>query len=728
MDRLKTKRRVRRSQNTKIITDITTALHSTTLDINSLKNLRDRLIASNEELRKVNEEIEPLITDADLEADYVAVVADYEDEVARALSEVRNKIERQPAAPAIYQVGDDGDGVIPQATGVKLPKLQLLQYQGELTLWQPFWEQFQTAVHRNTRLTEGDKFQYLRSLLSGPAASAISGLQTTAECYKDAIEILSERFGNKQRIQREYLERLRSLPMVKSDRDVRGLRNIYDHVQTNIRGLRALGVSSATYSTMMMDVLLSNLPTDILVEYHRLKRYGIGLGVPINGRERAGTTDDGQPLDDVSPSPTDSNEELDKLLRFMRVEIESREQSSPLERRPTTVPTVAQNQRQGANPPSTLVLHTRGTDNTCFFCNYRTHRTGDCPSDITLDEKKKMLAQDIRCFRCTKRGHRSRDCRSQQRCTGCRGRHVTSMCNPAWEALSTVQETANVLTAGSTPTVHTPSVLLQTFRSWVGTGLNQAYIRGIIDGGSQKTFIREDLARKLNLKVVGERIMQLNTFACSDSNRCRQKFTVVRIHIRGQYKTADHVLEAVVVPFICQNIIETPVEHTFLKTIPGDIADKLMFPSTRVEAGISLLIGADQMWKLLTGETRRSPCNTGLVAIATTLGWTFQGPTSTVSVLSDNTTNLMVCVLNVGGADEEDDAALKHFWELETIGIVDEPMDKKQQEEKVFEQFKENIRQKNDSEVLYAVSHKMALSPSMTKQYVVTLKMDTPKR
>ncbi|KAM7282439.1 uncharacterized protein ISCGN_002589 [Ixodes scapularis] len=213
MDRLKTKRRVRRSQNTKIITDITTALHSTTLDINSLKNLRDRLIASNEELRKVNEEIEPLITDADLEADYVAVVADYEDQVARALSEVRNKIERQPAAPAIYQVGDDGDRVIPQATGVKLPKLQLLQYQGELTLWQPFWEQFQTAVHRNTRLTEGDKFQYLRSLLSGPAASAISGLQATAECYKDAIEILSERFGNKQRIQHVEIVDRRDTPL-----------------------------------------------------------------------------------------------------------------------------------------------------------------------------------------------------------------------------------------------------------------------------------------------------------------------------------------------------------------------------------------------------------------------------------------------------------------------------------------------------------------------------------
>lgn len=55
MDRLKMKWRVRRSQNTKIITDITTTLQSATLNINSPKNLRDRLNASDKELRKVKE-------------------------------------------------------------------------------------------------------------------------------------------------------------------------------------------------------------------------------------------------------------------------------------------------------------------------------------------------------------------------------------------------------------------------------------------------------------------------------------------------------------------------------------------------------------------------------------------------------------------------------------------------------------------------------------------------
>lgn len=120
------------------------------MDVNSLKNLRYRLITRNKELRKVNVEIEPYIGDADLEADYVAV-ADYEDRVAKAFGDVRSKIARLRATTTTAHAGADGDRDQPsQATGVKLPKLQILRYQGELTQWQHFWEQFDAAVHCNT--------------------------------------------------------------------------------------------------------------------------------------------------------------------------------------------------------------------------------------------------------------------------------------------------------------------------------------------------------------------------------------------------------------------------------------------------------------------------------------------------------------------------------------------------------------------------------------------------
>lgn len=62
----------------------------------------------------------------------------------------------------------------------------------------------------------------------GTVTNAISGLQATVACYKDVVEILTNRFGDKRRIEREHLGKPRSLLSVKSECDVKGLRDVYD--------------------------------------------------------------------------------------------------------------------------------------------------------------------------------------------------------------------------------------------------------------------------------------------------------------------------------------------------------------------------------------------------------------------------------------------------------------------------------------------------------------------
>ncbi|XP_077536147.1 uncharacterized protein LOC144148488 [Haemaphysalis longicornis] len=133
-----------------------------------------------------------------------------------------------------------------------------------------FWEHYQASVHNNDCLAEGEKFQYLRELLNGKAAASIAGLQATSECYDDAIDILKRRFGETQRIVQEHLVRLRSLPSVQASDDVKGLRKLMDYVHCHMRGLKALNTSSATYETMLTDIILQALPTDVFVGYHRL--------------------------------------------------------------------------------------------------------------------------------------------------------------------------------------------------------------------------------------------------------------------------------------------------------------------------------------------------------------------------------------------------------------------------------------------------------------------------
>ena len=62
----------------------------------------------------------------------------------------------------------------------KLPKLTLKSFGGNPIEWEPFWDFFKSAVDSNPEpIDEVDKFNYLKSLLEGTAARAISGFSLT---------------------------------------------------------------------------------------------------------------------------------------------------------------------------------------------------------------------------------------------------------------------------------------------------------------------------------------------------------------------------------------------------------------------------------------------------------------------------------------------------------------------------------------------------------------------
>ena len=61
----------------------------------------------------------------------------------------------------------------------KLPKLILPKFRGDITKWISFWDSFKSAVHENKAISLVDKFNYLNSLLEGPASRAIQGLSLT---------------------------------------------------------------------------------------------------------------------------------------------------------------------------------------------------------------------------------------------------------------------------------------------------------------------------------------------------------------------------------------------------------------------------------------------------------------------------------------------------------------------------------------------------------------------
>ena len=59
-------------------------------------------------------------------------------------------------------------------------------------------DQYPVAIHTNSSLSDIEKFNYLRTYLTETTGKFIKGLSLTSASYQKAVEILKERYGNKQ--------------------------------------------------------------------------------------------------------------------------------------------------------------------------------------------------------------------------------------------------------------------------------------------------------------------------------------------------------------------------------------------------------------------------------------------------------------------------------------------------------------------------------------------------
>ena len=60
---------------------------------------------------------------------------------------------------------------------VKLPKIHVPNFKGNIMEWQSFWEQFDMSVHSRSQLTNPERLAYLRQALKyGPAKRVVEGL------------------------------------------------------------------------------------------------------------------------------------------------------------------------------------------------------------------------------------------------------------------------------------------------------------------------------------------------------------------------------------------------------------------------------------------------------------------------------------------------------------------------------------------------------------------------
>ena len=115
--------------------------------------------------------------------------------------------------------------------GVKLPKLEVPTFDGNIVNWHTFWDQFDVSIHRSTTLSDAEKLVYLRSSLkSGTAKGVIEGLSRSGDFYAEAVSSLKARYDRPRLVHQTHVQMILNAPAIK-DGTGRELRRLHDIVQ-----------------------------------------------------------------------------------------------------------------------------------------------------------------------------------------------------------------------------------------------------------------------------------------------------------------------------------------------------------------------------------------------------------------------------------------------------------------------------------------------------------------
>ena len=563
----------------------------------------------------------------------------------------------------------------PRGNRIKLPKLTLRPFNGDVTTWTTFWDSYESAIHNNDNLSDIDKFNYLKSLLERTAYDAISGLTLTSANYHEAVAILKKRFGNKQQIISKHMDVLLNAEPVTSQHNLSGLRHLYDLIESHVRSLKSLGVTSESYGSLLSSVLLNKLPTELRLI--------------------------------VTRKVSEEEWSLDAILRVIEEEIGARERTTTTSTRPQQ----QQQRRSSDRSPHTAAALVTGTTPglSCCYC-HQGHSATNCRVVTQVEARRKILRNTSRCFSCLRKGHIGRDCRSRSKCGRCNGRHHISICERAGQReltqppptsvpttpppqhdqsrsnqMSQLRGTGPNLDSAATNVTPTTAslyvdadktVLLQTAQASIfNPQRSQAslQVRVVLDTGSQRSYITDRAKDALSLTPENVQCLSIVTFGSRKEGS--QNCEVVRVGMKTR-GGSDIVLVLFAVPLICEPLASQRISRCaerYYHLSQLNLADP---PNSETQLEVDVLIGSDYYWELATGEVLRGERG-GPVAINTKLGWVLSGPAPDIEshqasvslVAAHPITTHTLRVDSQHCSTEKLDDQLRAFWELESLGI-----------------------------------------------------------
>lgn len=136
-------------------------------------------------------------------------------------------------------------------------------------------------------------------------------------------------------------------------------------------------------------------------------------------------------------------------------------------------------------------------------------------------------------------------------------------------------------------------VLLQTLGAKVSGRDQEENCRMLLDGGSQRSFIRSDVSRKLSCELLGEETLSLGVFGGKEMQETLKR---VRVFLHCLSKQTTIPIEGLEIESICNQPIPNPNEEVLRELQSRGIDTKSISNESNAEDSISLLIGSDFYW------------------------------------------------------------------------------------------------------------------------------------
>lgn len=218
-------------------------------------------------------------------------------------------------------------------------------------------------------------------------------------------------------------------------------------------------------------------------------------------------------------------------------------------------------------------------------------------------------------------------------------RHSTILCASQSQKTASDKGEKESKEACTTTTAHAQSAqsvtLLQTVIVNIEHRGKTIPVRTLFDSGSQRSYIKDEVVKKLQLPSIKEEVLTHSLFGGVQTNsKCH---SVYNIKINSLDDTYSTVIAALSQNVLCENVpkFDSPNLHNLLcqnHITLTDVGENIQ--------EIGLLIGSDYLGLFLTGKIIHLQQN-GLVAVHTKLGWTLQG--KLVSTNINNTTTTLFC-------------------------------------------------------------------------------------